>query len=392
MTDRLVVDAWIQWMKFKRWDFFVTLNFNCNSNIIAARTHFRRFCQRLDRRVLGPGWARDISRRTEIVAVPEHMSSNFHFHCLVRQRGNFALPEGRFQKHIAVCWGGVIGSGSCDVRPVGDSGRRAAYMAKELWKKENYEAFLISPEAPSSASSTRATSESAISLDHRILRAGPQSEFAQIRADSRLSTEKTRPVSGAIPLHMEVNMSRKKTTAPAAKASRYFDRKRRKIARYLQRRAGIERSRRVICAVEHVARRLNGSRWWREQFDFIADRAGVSPTRAGCGLHLRLMKVLGVVVPGSTMKRWSDQVTQCLTQFDSSEQARDFLLEKGPMSLLRRQDPSETHRRRRPIEIRRESRRSRKIKIVRHAPAERKVTIDRERTSRRKIVIRRGPS
>ena len=279
MIDRSIVDAWIQWVKCGEWDFFVTLNFNCESNIVIARRHFRRFCQQLDRRILGVGWDRDISRRTDIVAMPEHLSANFHFHCLIKQNGNFSLPAGRFETHIKECWVGVIGSGSCDVQSAGDPARRATYMSKELWKNEVYEAFLVSPESSRGASSSRSTLKSPFAVGSGAPQGGRQTvrEYANFSKNRGTKNEETRPDGGVITPGMEASMGSQKSNKPEPKALRYFDVRRRKIARYFQKYTGSNRCRKVISVVEQVARRLNGSRWWREQFEYIADQAGVLP-------------------------------------------------------------------------------------------------------------------
>src|SRR3954462_1841273 len=74
-----------QWLTTLDVDLFVTLSFSQDTRFQRARPLLGQWFARLDNHYLGRSWARRSSdERTFAIAVPENISTNLHYHCLMR--------------------------------------------------------------------------------------------------------------------------------------------------------------------------------------------------------------------------------------------------------------------------------------------------------------------
>lgn len=127
---------------------FVTANFNRDITYAGAKQALKAWHARVERKLLGPKWlGKPVEARTEFLAVIEHMSSNPHWHLLVRP----ASGAGRltFEDVAEPVWQALQPAGSLDVQRLAthrDVRRTANYCAKDLAKPENYEGFVLSRE------------------------------------------------------------------------------------------------------------------------------------------------------------------------------------------------------------------------------------------------------
>ena len=145
MHGHEISGAFGAWLTEFDWELFVTLNLNTTTTVRTAERYFHKFCQKLDRRILGRRWDRHRERRTLIIGVPEHLHSNFHFHCLMLRRGHLDLPMHRVMHHIEAAWPSVVKSGTSHFRTIEDLRGLTGYLGKETWKRENYNAIVFSP-------------------------------------------------------------------------------------------------------------------------------------------------------------------------------------------------------------------------------------------------------
>src|SRR3954463_2243210 len=101
-------------------DLFVTLSFSQDTRFQRARPLLVQWFARLDNHYLGRSWARRSSdERTFAIAVPENISTNLHYHCLMR------LPAWGRTQPIPACaveldryWHRLVPGGTCDVQPI----------------------------------------------------------------------------------------------------------------------------------------------------------------------------------------------------------------------------------------------------------------------------------
>lgn len=128
--------------------YFVTANFNRDVSYNGAREALRSWHLRLDRRLLGPKWQKKpAENRTQFIAYVEHLSSNLHWHLLVRPPGHVSQTE--FSAAAKDAWGCLVEGGSLDIqiaRSKADREKVASYCTKDLWIRENYEKFVLSTE------------------------------------------------------------------------------------------------------------------------------------------------------------------------------------------------------------------------------------------------------
>src|SRR4051812_15818245 len=129
-------------------DLFVTLSFSQNMQFARARPLLGQWFARLDNHYLGRGWARRSSdERSFAIAVPENISTNLHYHCLMRLPG-----WGRTQTIPASAadldryWRRLVPGGTCDVEPIHDIAGAARYVAKQLVRPGYDQHYLLASE------------------------------------------------------------------------------------------------------------------------------------------------------------------------------------------------------------------------------------------------------
>jgi hypothetical protein len=108
---------------------FVTLAFNRQTSLDAARAKLGEFQRRMDHAIVGRNWAERPDRRTTFVAVAEHVDANLHIHAA------FVVPlekAGKFNAAALVQWPKLVEGGSILVELVNDPWGLGRYMAKEI--------------------------------------------------------------------------------------------------------------------------------------------------------------------------------------------------------------------------------------------------------------------
>lgn len=129
-------------------EYFLTANFNRDTNYEAARKTLKAWHAHLDRKLLGGSWSKKAqNERTQFVAFAEHFDSNLHWHLLLRL-GDGADAK-RFEAVADQCWNKLVIGGSMDVQHLdtdADKARTANYVTKDLWQQRAIESFVLSGE------------------------------------------------------------------------------------------------------------------------------------------------------------------------------------------------------------------------------------------------------
>jgi len=107
----------------------ITLAFNRNTTPAGAAADLKHLHARLDRMILGPGWAKRADERTTSVAVIEHVDTNLHIHLALS-----CAPEHVDQIAAAVegIWKEMIPTGSVVVKDASDIPGWGNYIAKAI--------------------------------------------------------------------------------------------------------------------------------------------------------------------------------------------------------------------------------------------------------------------
>jgi hypothetical protein len=137
-----------EWLATIDADLFVTLSFAQHVQLGSARQLLRQWFARLDNHYLGRGWARRSSdQRTFAILVPENISTNLHYHCLMR------LPTwGQTQSiadrtaTLAQFWNRIVPRGTCDVELIYNLPWVARYVAKQLVRPRYLDHYLLASE------------------------------------------------------------------------------------------------------------------------------------------------------------------------------------------------------------------------------------------------------
>ena len=126
-------------------EYFVTLNFNRDTNYEAARKALKAWHAFVDKALLGGSWSRKArNERTFFIACVEHLDSNIHWHVMLR------LCEGantqRFEAVAEQCWEKLVKSGSLKMWHLETDLEEARYTVKDLWRQKAIELFVLSTE------------------------------------------------------------------------------------------------------------------------------------------------------------------------------------------------------------------------------------------------------
>jgi hypothetical protein len=150
-----------KWLATIDVDLFVTLSFPQDARLGSARQLLRQWFARIDNHYIGRNWARRSSDdRTFAILIPENLSTNLHYHCLMR------LPNWERTQSFADCdatlarfWGRLVPRGTCVVKPISDLPGVARYAAKQIVRPGYLEHFLLASEFHTPADGHRKTAE-----------------------------------------------------------------------------------------------------------------------------------------------------------------------------------------------------------------------------------------
>lgn len=112
----------------------VTLAFNRDTELDAAKHELRGFQAFVDRALFRREWAQ-APDRTRIVAVAENMQTNLHWHAVV------TVAPYKAEKFAAACdkaWRKLIPGGSVKVEAIYDAAGWASYICKQIRDGESH--------------------------------------------------------------------------------------------------------------------------------------------------------------------------------------------------------------------------------------------------------------
>lgn len=138
--------AFHDWLKQGdlNFNFFGTANFNRPTSIVAGRQSLMEWARLVNRKILRRRvFDAPKSDRIFFVAIPEHPTSNLHFHLLLRAPVN-PLKTQRLATKV---WRMVVSSGELWMPPISDTGdlcRISKYITKDCWDGFGIEDFIIS--------------------------------------------------------------------------------------------------------------------------------------------------------------------------------------------------------------------------------------------------------
>jgi len=107
----------------------ITLAFNRNTTPAGAAADLKHLHARLDRMILGPGWAKRAAERTTYVALIEHVDDNLHIHLALSCEPQFVE---RIAAAVPVIWKKMIPTSSVVVEPITDAPGWGNYIAKAV--------------------------------------------------------------------------------------------------------------------------------------------------------------------------------------------------------------------------------------------------------------------
>lgn len=107
----------------------ITLAFNRDTTPAGAARDLKHLHARLDRMILGPGWAKRAQDRSRYVAVIEHVDTNLHIHLALSCAPEFVE---RIAASVPVIWKKMIPTSSVVVEPITDAPGWGNYIAKAI--------------------------------------------------------------------------------------------------------------------------------------------------------------------------------------------------------------------------------------------------------------------
>lgn len=128
------------------WQYFVTANFNRDTNWWGAKKALKDWHAGIDRRLLGGRWAKKEGKRTFFIAGFEGAETNQHWHMKLTLRCD---KNEKFENIAPEVWESIVPGGSLDIHRVqsmDDEKRTSNYSTKDLLKPGLVEALVISTE------------------------------------------------------------------------------------------------------------------------------------------------------------------------------------------------------------------------------------------------------
>lgn len=120
---------------------------NPHHNIQFARDKLKYFHCKLDRCLLGSSWhKKPQEQRTFFIAFPEKISTNIHYHLLIRVNDQH---ESKFNKCAEGIWKSIVNSGTYDCKSLKNSSNAkgwASYATKDQYRNMNFNSFIVSRE------------------------------------------------------------------------------------------------------------------------------------------------------------------------------------------------------------------------------------------------------
>lgn len=145
---RQLKQSWIRWMGQKKFDLFITLNYNNDATYGRLRSTLKGLLARLDRLFLGRDWCHfPTAQRTKAVAVVEHLDTNPHLHVLMTlPTSGRKLPVSEIRRLVEDIWRILVHAGSVNVKSIEEVTGLVRYFAKEFRRPGYFEKFIIASE------------------------------------------------------------------------------------------------------------------------------------------------------------------------------------------------------------------------------------------------------
>ena len=148
--DAAIRDAYVDWLSGLEFHWYVTLAFNHAASVQGARTRFRAWIGRIDRRYLGKRWNKlPNDARTLACGAIENPTTNLHLHVLLKMPSKalhrpLADQIATFKKH----WKVLEPAGAAHIQQITHDPRRVAgYVFKQLTQLGHIETcILLAPE------------------------------------------------------------------------------------------------------------------------------------------------------------------------------------------------------------------------------------------------------
>ena len=121
----------IKLIEMQDFKYFTTLVFNdYDITVNGARHYLKELHARLDRKTLGPDWAKmdPVYERLFSISFIEHPQTNLHFHTLWRSPQH----EARLIEAMPAFWGKLVPSGNVDTQPISTINKLSWYCTKQL--------------------------------------------------------------------------------------------------------------------------------------------------------------------------------------------------------------------------------------------------------------------
>jgi len=120
----------IELIELQDFRYFTTLAFNRDITEHGARYYLGKFHARLDRKTLGPDWAKKDLHNERLFSISfiENPETNLHFHMLWRSPQH----EAKLTEAMPEFWEELVPPGDVDTQPISYLGNLNKYVTKQL--------------------------------------------------------------------------------------------------------------------------------------------------------------------------------------------------------------------------------------------------------------------
>lgn len=140
-------EALIELFVAQEFPYFLTLNFNREMTPDGAKRVLKVLLAFIDRHFLGPRWQEMPVHRTQMIAIPENITTNFHYHAGAGFPPKaMRLSPVDVEKIIQRNFGRLVPGATCKLLVVEDAAGLADYITKQQWQPDAIERVVLSRE------------------------------------------------------------------------------------------------------------------------------------------------------------------------------------------------------------------------------------------------------
>jgi hypothetical protein len=137
---RLLKSNWLRLLDGIPFTHEITFNFGITLSTQAASEKMEALCKRIERKAFGGKWHQKEDGRLTVIAFPENVDSNTHFHAFAKVT---AKLERALERHGSTIWSKITPRGQLHTKPLRNVAAAKNYFTKQLRTNDRLDAIYL---------------------------------------------------------------------------------------------------------------------------------------------------------------------------------------------------------------------------------------------------------